>query len=118
MKVSVYYGERTYGNSTHCKASEIRISGSSTNVHIKIDYKKTEPGRSWNWLDAGSVGGAEIEMSLSDAQALANMLNEFASALDTYDPFEESMYARLRLREGHKPKQKIVKRKGVYSTFG
>jgi len=116
VKVSVSYGERVYGNSTHSEASEIRISGSSTNISINIDYKAPQSGRGWDWLSAGSVGGAKIEMSLADAQALANALLEFASALVTHDPFKESMYARLRIRDGFKAKQKIVR--DVYKALG
>jgi len=108
MKVSVSYGERTYGNSAHSKASEIRVYGSEKNVSIKINFKVPQPGRSWDWLSAGSVGGAELQLSMADARALAHALLDFSSALETHDPFKESMYARLRIRDGFKAKQKIV----------
>lgn len=109
MKVSVAYGQRTYGNSEHSKASEVTISGSS-NLHITIEYKEAQPGRSWDWLTAGSVGGAEIELRLDDARAIATILLDYCKAIETHDPFEEDMYARLRLREGRKPQGKIIRK--------
>lgn len=109
MKISVSYGDRTYGNSQPSCATEIRISGSQSRVCIKVEFKQPKPGRSWDWLSAGSVGGAKLELGLADANALAQGLLEFVAALENYDPFNEQMHTRVRLRECEKPDVQVVR---------
>lgn len=109
MKISVSYGDRTYGNSMPSEATEVRISGTEARVGVRMEFKKPQPGRSWDWLSAGSVGGARLDLSLADAKAIAQGLLEFAAALEHHDPFEEQMHARVRLRAGKKPEIKIVR---------
>lgn len=109
MKVSVSYGERTYGNAFASKATEIRVWGSQAKMHIDLGFKKPQQGRSWDWLSAGSVGGATMEMPLADAKALAQAILDFAEALPTYEPMKESMHAQVRLRESTKPRVKLVR---------
>lgn len=109
MKISVSYGDRTYGNSQPSKATEVRISGSHTKVTLNVGFKKPMSGRSWDWLSAGSVGGAKLEMPLDDAKALAQAILEFAAALEGHDPLQESMRAVVRMREGYVPTRTIVR---------
>lgn len=110
MKISVSYGDRTYGNSQPSQATEVRIYGSQTKVHINIGFKKPKLGRSWDWMSAGSVGGADLELPLDDAKALARAILDFAAALPTHDPMQESMNALVRMREGNKPVVKVVRK--------
>lgn len=112
MKVSVSYEDRTYGNSTHSKASEIRITGWK-NLTIKIAYKEPQPGRSWDWQSAATVGGAEIHLSIDDAKALANALSEFSREAEKSDPMEWQTYAVLRLRNDHKAELEMLKEETI-----
>lgn len=104
MKVSVSYGDRTYGNSSRSTASEVAISGYGTHVDMKIKFKNPQPGRSWDWMSSASVGGASIEMSLSDAKALAEALLTFAVVKES-DEDNKLVNVTLRLREVTPPER-------------
>lgn len=109
MKISVSYGDRTYGNGWPSKATEIRIFGSKAKLRIQLGFKKPQPGRSWDWLSAGSVGGAAMEMPLADAKALAQAILNFDAALPTHDPMQQSMHVQVRLREDTEPEVTLVR---------
>lgn len=114
MKVSVSYGNRTYGNGEPSRATEVRISGSRTKVTLDVAFKESMSGRSWDWLSAGSVGGAKLEMPLEDAMALAQAIQDFAAALESHDPLQESMRTLVRMREGHLPTRAIVREPHIF----
>ena len=107
MKVSVTYQDRTYGNATRSPASEIDISGyDNERLVMKIQFKEPQKGRSWDWLSAATVGGAELEIAIDDAKALANALLAYVSK------FEEmgrtgTVSVRLRLLDGHPAEQNM-----------
>ena len=106
MKVSVSYGKKTYGNSLPSDATEVEISGSK-HCRIKIDFKKSQPGKSWDWVSRGSVGGAEIELDIEDAKALAKLILEYAEIAETHDVMEYDYYAVARLLKDKSAKTKI-----------
>lgn len=110
MKISVSYNERIYGNSIHSDANEIIISGNRI-VRMQIKYKQPQQGRSWDWLSAATVGGAEIEMSIEDAKSLAVALNNFCEASENSNVMEETIYSLIRLRNGYKSEEEIFKEK-------
>jgi len=87
VKVTVSYGKRAYGNNQPSQATEINVTGSKT-CHIKIDFKESLHGRSWDWLSCGSVGGAKIELGMEDAKSLAKLILEYAKFAEKYDPME------------------------------
>lgn len=106
MKVSVSYGKKTYGNSLPSNATEVEIN-ESKNCRIKIDFKKSQPGKSWDWLSRGSVGGAEIELDIEDAKALASLILEYAEIAETHDVMEFDYYAVARLVKGKPAKTEV-----------
>lgn len=106
MKVSVTYNERTYGNSSRSTASEVYISGTSQKVDMKINFKKPQPGRSWDWMSSASVGGANIEMSLADAKAIAEALLTFAVVCESAKE-KHLVDVSLRLRENTQPERTL-----------
>ena len=107
MKVAVTYGSRTYGNSSPSRSSSIYVTG-GRKCYIKIDFKGSQAGRSWDWQSCGLVDGAEIELDMKDAKALAALLLEYSELSEEHDPMEYDVVGRLLIREGHAPKTKVT----------
>jgi hypothetical protein len=104
VKVSVSYNERTYGNSSRSTASEIDIRRDGANVDLTIQFKHPQPGRSWDWMNSATVGGASIEMSLIDAKALAEALLTLVLVRESAEK-RDIVDVSLRLREGEPPER-------------
>ena len=112
MKVTLKYGNKSYGNRKHSKATKVAVYNSG--ARISIEFLEHQTGRSWDWLNAGSVGGAEIELSPKDAQALARLLLDVAEASAKVDKEYDAMdierpnpYGLLKLRDGHAPEAEV-----------
>ena len=113
MQVTVKYGSKSYGNRERSKATKVVVDSNGT-TRIRIDFLKPQTGRSWDWLSAGSVGGAEIELSQEDALALARMLLDVAEANTEVDKEYDAMdldrpcpYGVLKFLEGHAPEAEV-----------
>jgi hypothetical protein len=106
MKITVSYGNKTYGNSLPSEASDVEISGSQK-CRIKINFKASKPGKSWDWASRGSVGGAELELDMNDAKSLAKLILEYSEIAESHSPMEYDFYASARLAKGKSPKTRV-----------